>query len=1002
MSESSTPRPKRRRKYVPAVGPRLQKLLFVVFGLFALLAINALYLVGVSILEWSTGKTYQNWFYMNMFIVHLVLGALFIVPVVVFGFSHMSKAYNRPNRRAVKVGFALFTTALILLISGIVLTRIEGVIVVKDPAVRSVAYWAHVISPIVAAWLFVLHRLAGKRIRWEIGRRWAVVAGIFGIVMLVWQAQDPRDWNVEGPESGEQYFFPSLARTATGDFIPERVLNNDRYCQECHQDTHASWETSVHKFSSFNNPAYLFSVEGTMNMALERDGNVRAARFCAGCHDPVVFFSGKFEDERFLDPDFAREEDPAGRAGITCTACHAITNINSVRGNSDFTIEEPIHYPFAFSENETLQWVNRQLVKAKPEFHKKTFLKPLHTTPEFCGSCHKVHLPVELNQYKWLRGQNHYDAYHLSGVSGHGVTSFYYPPKAEDNCNGCHMPLERSDQFGAQDYDGSGELKIHNHQFPSANTAIPYLVGMDPSVNEAHRAFNEGVMRVDLFGLREGGVIDGELTAPLRPEVPALERGRSYLLETVVRTVKMGHMFTQGTADSNQVWVDVRVSSAAPGGDEQVFGRSGGLGPQNRVDPWSHFINSYVLDKNGNRIDRRNAEDIFVALYNHQIPPGAADSLHYRLDVPEDVAGPITVEVRLQYRKFDTTYLEYFDADGRREDYVNTLPIMTLASDRITFPIAGLDYEVPEQAPPVGTDIAWQRWNDYGIGLLRKGGKTKGELRQAEEAFTRVEELGRPDGPLNLARVYLAQGTVQDKAIAALDRAASFDPPARSWSVAWFTGLVNKQNGYLDEAIANFQSILDLDDAQTREAGFDFSQDYRLLNELGQTLFERAKQERGERKRPRREELLAQSKSLFDRVLELDPENTTAHFNLDLIYKQLGDKERATIHFDLYRTYKADDNARDFAVAEARRRDPAANHAAEAIVIYDLQRSGAFEVTAGERRAAAYELKPLNESQLAAAAPTVSEQPIEMMVSHASPRAESAELTGGTTGGSPP
>ena len=46
--------PRRRRKYVPAVGPRLAKLLFVVFGLFALLAVNSVYLVGVSILLVAT------------------------------------------------------------------------------------------------------------------------------------------------------------------------------------------------------------------------------------------------------------------------------------------------------------------------------------------------------------------------------------------------------------------------------------------------------------------------------------------------------------------------------------------------------------------------------------------------------------------------------------------------------------------------------------------------------------------------------------------------------------------------------------------------------------------------------------------------------------------------------------------------------------------------------------------------------------------------------------
>ena len=961
MSSTSTspkkaPRP--RRRYVPVVGPRLEKVLMVVFGLFALLAINAVYLVGVSLLEWWTGNTYQNWFYMNMFLVHLILGVLFVVPVIVFGLLHMKNARNRPNRRAVKVGYALFTTALILLASGTVLTRLEGVIVVKDPTVRGVAYWAHVVSPIVAAWLFVLHRLAGKRIRWEIGRRWAAVALVFGAVMLVWQAQDPRSWNVEGPDSGEQYFFPSLARTASGEFIPERVLDNNQYCGECHEDSHATWANSVHRFSSFNNPPYLFSVVETRKAAFERDGDLQAARFCAGCHDPVVFFSGKFDDV-----DFDVEKDPAGQAGITCTSCHAITHVNSPRGNSDYTIEEPVHYPFAFSENEQLQWLNRQLIKAKPEFHKKTFLKPLHSTPEFCGGCHKVHLPEELNDYKWLRGQNHYDAYHLSGVSGHGVTSFYYPDVAQENCNGCHMELLPSEQFAARDFDGSGESKIHDHQFPSANTAIPHLVQMPnkEEVNERHREFNEGVMRVDIFGLREDGRIDGRLVAPIRPEVPTLEPGREYLLETVVRTVKMGHTFTQGTADSNQVWLDVRVLAEKPEGT-QAIGRSGGLDEDHRVDPWSHFVNSYVLDKNGRRIDRRNAEDIFVALYNHQIPPGAADTIHYRLAVPTDLQGNLTVEVRLQYRKFDTTYMRYVYEDFETND----LPILTLAYDRVTFPV-GTSPSPTVAATPIEP---WQRFNDYGIGLLRKGGKTKGELRQAEEAFRRVEELGRYDGPLNLARVYIAQGTVEDLAISALERAATADPPAPPWSVAWFTGVVNKQNGFLDEAIANFQSIVELDSAETRRRGFDFSQDYRLLNELGQTLFERSKQERGEARKAQREDFQRQALAQFLRVLELDPENTTAHFNLDLIYKQLGDPEKAAHHLDLYRKYKVDDNARDRAVAIARANDPAANHAAEAIVIYDLHRPEAYEMEM-TRRAAAYELLALTEQQITeATAPT--------------------------------
>jgi tetratricopeptide (TPR) repeat protein len=939
----SAPETAPRRRYVPAVGPRLRKVLGVVFGLFALLAVNSIYLLSVRGLEAATGRTYQDWFYLVMFVLHLVLGLAIVVPVVVFGILHIKNARNRPNRRAVRVGYALFATALVLLASGFVLTRIEGVIEVRDPAVRSTAYWLHVATPVIAAWLFVLHRLAGKRIRWKVGLRWAAVAGVFAVAMVIVHAQDPRRWNVEGPKEGEKYFFPSLARTSTGDFIPAKVLQYDSYCLECHGDVHARWSNSAHRFSSFNNPAYLFAVKETREFSMRLDGDVRRSRWCAGCHDTVPFFSGAFDD-----PDFDMEADPTAHAGLTCTTCHAITHVNSVRGNADYTIEEPQHYPFAFSENRSLQWVNRQLVKSKPDFHKRTFLKPLHRTTEFCSTCHKVHLPPELNDYKFLRGQNHYDSFFLSGVSGQGVTSFYYPEKAQANCAGCHMPLAPSDDFGARDFDGSGERKVHDHLFPAANTGVPHLVDLPDkeTVIEAHREFNRGVMRIDLFGLRRGGAVDGELIAPLRPEVPALVPGEPYLLETVVRTVKMGHEFTQGTVDSNEVWVRLAVTDGAG----RRIGMSGGYGPGNEVDRWSHFVNVYMLDREGNRINRRNPQDIFVPLYNHQIPPGAADALHYRLVVPPGTPGPVTVEAELLYRKFDTEYMRLVHAEQKGippEEYVNDLPVMTLATDRVAFPVAGAAVAASTNGgTPAGSapppEPEWQRWNDYGIGLLRKGGKSSGELRQAEEAFARVEALGRPDGPLNLARVYLAQGTVRDKAVEALARAAAFDPPAPPWSVAWFSGVVDKQNGYLDEAIASFRSIVELDDAETRRRGFDFSKDYRLLVELGQTLVERAKMERGETGRARREELLREAAGWFEEALSLDPENVPAHWNLNLAYRQLGDQAKAAEHFERWQEYRPDDNARDRAIAIARRADPAADHAADAIVIYDLHRPGAY------------------------------------------------------------
>lgn len=997
-----------RKKYVPAVGPRLQWVLKVVLGLFALLCVNSAYLAAVTLLGWIAtgygagaasmaassgtgygGREYENQFYLWMFLIHLVLGLAIVVPVVVFGCIHIANSRNRPNKRAIRAGYALFSVSLGVLLTGVALTRVDvgGLTVdLKNPATRNVIYWLHVLLPVVSAWLFILHRLAGRRIKWRTGLNWAAVAALFagGMVLFhLWKPQEHRP----GPAAGAAYFEPSLARTATGNFIPAEILNNNDDCLACHADIVDQWSHSVHAFSSFNNPLYTFSVRKTREHAHAHDGNVQDARFCAGCHDPVPFFSGAFELSKWDDPTYDVAADPLGKASITCTACHAITAVNGVRGNADYTIAEPEPYPFERSDNPFLKWVSQQLIKAKPAFHKRTMLKPeVHRSAEFCSTCHKVFLPEDLNDYKWLRGQNHYDSWRLSGVSGRGVVSWYYPPAPQDNCNSCHMPTVASTDFGAKVRDSSGTLTVRDHMFPSANTAIAVLAGMsDPqAVIKAHEEFNKGVMRLDLVALREGGTIDGTLHAPLRPKVPVLRAGATYMIDAVVRTVKMGHEFTQGTADSNEVYLDVTVAMG-----DRVIGRSGALGPDGELDPWSRFFNIFLLDRDGKRIDRRNPEDIFVPLYNNQIPPGAGDVTHMSFRVPADASGPLTVKAALRYRKFDTTYLRHVYGPATK----NELPIMTLATDEVTFEVASGGEGVPAAgskpgnahgekvpAPDSKPGIAgfttvepskipeWERWYDYGIGLIRTADKPggKGEFRQAEFAFTQVERLKRPEGPLGLARVQLAEGRVAE-AVDSLARAAAHDPPAYPWSVAWFSGLANRQNGELDAAVASFRRLLANDFALAHERRFDFSLDDRVHVQLADTLVERARRTRdrasiggtgsaasaagaaGAAGAPSADDDLREAKALCERALQMDPEMSPAWYVLARVEQELGNAEAAEQALAQHARYKLDDNARDHAVTAARLRYPAANHAAEAIVIYDLDRTGAYGLPADTR-----------------------------------------------------
>jgi tetratricopeptide (TPR) repeat protein len=1025
-------------RYVPAVGPQLRNLLFLVFGAFAILGATGAYLATITLLNWAdSSRLFTTPFTFWMLLAHCGFGLLGMAVFLIFGGIHLVTAWHRTNRRAVRLGLLVLGLGLVVSLSGLGLFRLQGLpqLQTGTPA-RIITYWIHVAVPFITVWAYVAHRHAGPKIRWGWLNYWVGGVVAFVAAMAVFHVVNPSSYFREGPREGVQYFFPSEARTETGKFIPAKALMMDSYCMSCHEEIYKDHLHSAHRFSSFNNPPYLFSVRETREVAKRRDGNVQASRWCAGCHDLVPLFSGAFND-----PNFDDVNDPTSQAGITCVSCHAISHVQSPIGNAAFTISEPQHYPFAFSENATLQWINHQLIRAKPDLHKKTFLKDLHRDSEFCSTCHKVHLPVALNHYKdFLRGQNHYDSFLLSGM-GHGARSFYYPPKAMQGCADCHMPYTLSPlDPAARDHDGNGALTVRGHSFPGGNTGLFALLAKEdrhaalkPELEkmiQTEADFLRGTdsqgkdqkLRIDLFGVKtfrpDGTVNDASLMAPLRPQLPTLEPGKSYQLEVVIRTLLIGHHFSQGTVDSNEIWVELEASAGG-----RVFARSGGLANADEsgpVDERAHFVNVLMLDREGNRINRRNPQDIFTPLYDHQIAPGSGQVVHYRLDIPANLRGPVELKARLRYRKFDFEYMKLVHKDRPTP----RLPIVDVCEDRVVLPVVGMTAALPKEQPaPRGP--AWQRWNDYGIGCLLEGGAgaKRGNLRQAESAFAKLLTLGEkaavPQGHVNMARVYIEQGRL-DEAARSLNAARQSDPPASWWALAWFNGLVTAENASgaadLDAAIVFFESIVDPKN-QERERNFNFTKDVVVHDRLGLTLFKRSQLE-SENDGGQRDYLL-RAIAAYEQALDIDPEDLDAHYGLGQCYARLGGsnnwsgdasqslldsatlvanvREQAdrrikeavrlenalaglgrqapdpnsprlpllreleatlrkafhaeldvgvqqaiaailgTLHRELHTLYKPDDNARARATALYRANHPAANAAAEAIVIYRMQ-----------------------------------------------------------------
>jgi tetratricopeptide (TPR) repeat protein len=178
-----------------------------------------------------------------------------------------------------------------------------------------------------------------------------------------------------------------------------------------------------------------------------------------------------------------------------------------------------------------------------------------------------------------------------------------------------------------------------------------------------------------------------------------------------------------------------------------------------------------------------------------------------------------------------------------------------------------------------------------------------------------------------------------DEAAAALARAARGDLPhgeAPPWTIAWYTALIARDLGDLDRAIDALEALAETRFSDARARGFDFSGDDRMLVELGRTLYERARRERGPKRQAARRGFLTRARARLEQALRLDPESAAAHHNLSLVLAELDAPALASEHRQLHEYYRSDDNAIERAVSRHRSRNPAADHAAEPVAIYRL------------------------------------------------------------------
>ena len=881
-----------------------------------------------------------TFFYVANSLLHPVLGIVAVILLIVCVRRHSELLAGRAGATtrlllALATGFGVY-----LLFVG--MTR-----------PHSLALYIHVGASIVALFLLLVTLHARARRAGEgnaIARAWhwsagvAACAGAFYLAVMTYQrlvpnqqyiirnpATPPLSMKQEGAGAGS-LAYPSSARTLDGKPIDPEFFMHSEACKPCHLDIYNQWQGSMHHMASFNNQWYRKAIE-----YMQDTNSIKSSLWCGGCHDHALVFSGMMQKR----PIREIEHTPQGQVGLGCMSCHSIVQVNSTMGQGNFVIEYPFLDRIASSNNPYLRALADFAIKLNPKPHRNVFLKPFHQdpaqTPEFCSSCHKVHLDVPVNNYRWLRGFNDYDNWQASGVSGQGARSFYYPPKPQ-GCSDCHMP-----QVASQDF-GNIHGMVHSHRFAAANTAVPTSYG-DRDQLSAVENFLKGVVTVDIFGLAQEPAEVGEEGGPARPrtETPQLSssfavgeessaglagagvsglpvaplmaplgrvqasvrRGDTVRVEVVVRTRKVGHFFPGGTVDAFDCWVELE---AHDNHGRTIFwsgeAADNGHGP---VETGAHFYRSLQLDGHGNVINKRNAWSTRATMYAHLIPPGAADSVHFRLKVPEDSGDAITLTAKLNYRKFSWWNTQWAFAgvrdpadphsdvakdhdDGRwvfqgslkgvsaNPEMIPDVPTVVMSQNAVTVPV------VAKTAPPFAENLAFnpkdrERWNDYGIGLLLQG-----DLKGAERAFEYVTKLEPQyaNGWVNIARARILEGNIEE-AKPVLEKALSLSPQLAS--AHYFRGLAFKADGQYSQAFDDFAA-----------AAAQYPRDRVVRNQMGRMLFLQRK--------------YADAVAELQKTLAVDPEDLEAHYNLMLCYRGLNNDDLASREEKLYLRFKADESSR--------------------------------------------------------------------------------------------
>ena len=692
-------------------------------------------------------------------------------------------------------------------------------------------------------------------------------------------------------------FLPTNMQTETGQFIDPKLFPTAQYCGHCHQESHAQWRQSVHSNSN-RVPYYLRNVN-----LLNAEKGINFSRHCEGCHDPIAVAAGAITEG-------APRSRPYDQDGVTCMVCHSIKSVDT-RGTGSFVLAEP-----AVLVDETGKPIHGHVsdaeIYAHLDRHSAAVMKPLYRTSEFCSACHKAALPQTLNGYKWQRAISLYDEWQNSSFARQSPLPFY-KKDVVSTCQTCHM--QREDLGKAVDF-GAKKGQLASHRWLGANTIIPVIYHYDEQGSKVTAFLQNAVFNVDLFAL-ESDVAPSQqqLIAPLGTLPFSLTAGERVIVSVVIQNKGAAHSHVPEQRDMYESWVAFTVKDSSG----KVISESGFIRPDGELDPAAHSFTNRLINKNGGVNDLHQVWDNRVVAYNNTVQSGRSQLVRYAFTMPKN-GDPVSVTAAVRYRRFDQHFIDFGMSIPLGQHYKQ--PIVDMAVTTRVFKVGSN----PAIKPLPGENPEWMRWNNYGIGLLDAQ-----QYAASVAAFEHVARL-RPDyadAQTNIGLTYV-QWEKYDEAMQYIDKSLALDHGnARA---LYYRALIERNEGQVDRAIADLQAVAEKfprsRDAH-RELGFSFYQQHKY----------------------------PQARAEYETVQSIDPDDLAAHYNLAILYRRLGLKDKATEQAAYFADQKDDPTASTYALEYLRKHHEIAQESVPWHV-HDLDHMGKDEpgpptpATAGTKPAA--------------------------------------------------